>query len=1128
MVNKFLNKNRIYPMVIKLTLLSFLSSLLLSLEAYALPINFGITQGDMEYEELTSPNFKVYFDSRVPEEGAMALHSLEAAKPLVEKWMGKEREAGDPLKVVMSNVTSNASFANFIMDAIELQTPYQNIRDLAWHEYAHSSMYLHYHNLFGPPGTILHIMWMPAWFLEGLAEAFSVSVGSEYQSGVERWQSLSGNWPSYDRMHSLYQNPKWSGRGYATSGAFVSWVLRRMYQKPDAEFKTLGELLEDFRSETMPWSWFTNYFLPMEDTLEKSTGFGARELYEQYKKEANAYWQVASPYPFLASDKRFRLKIRGGRSFHTKGKFTLFFQKEDGYYRRYRAVFDKKSGWMIGAKKTGSLLPKDAIESTYLKSLDLRAYVKEEPPVGNAYRDSLLISLEQRMGGGVDPDTPIDKQTDLFSSNMILKFEKDAKFQKVYVGGQITDLFETSMRLGWFETTEKEKKLCSISKRNLRKFYQSKKPITPECQLVSKGSFDVELIGSKTSWDKAIKTFVTDEIWFRLTDHSTTGDRHRLITWTSKTRKLSKKSSWPLEARPVNAIFSGKDTWVLAADRSRTHLWKIDENAGCIETLPLSDFVLGGYGVSDGSIILRIYEGFENSIRKIKPKNFKKGICYTPVAHTSPLMEGMRHIYASKPELLKPKSTDKKQDTSEAAATPEASSAPPSDIIPSLKEILESTAPWDNKYLKEAQARKREREEKKLDPNKTIEQTSQQTASDDSKTEKKLASLEARNTAFKKSPNMKNEAPWTDAKKQTASDAKIAETRWSSPLYFPWIGGEDYKGTQLGIISIPLIDDLQNNTVRATFLYGVASGFPHIDVTYSNRSYNWPLDASIYKKQTYNGALTLSNGTTYVNYWNEIGTLIRTSKAKRLAGILTRLDAGLKIANLEEEYGLTFNNKGLLNEPFVNLSFSKGFAGRYSLGLSIGVKYAGEAINENFDYTKIATSLNLSRSMFSSSNLSIGVEYAQTRGEKMMLLREYYTPLKTHIPGSGGGLNQSNFQLIGEGNLFGVFIGDTKMRTKLNFTAPIIDDLDQIVWILYAERLDFSAFINYGGIWDDGAGSTFDDASFIGAHGYNIDLQLENKGVRFNVGVGIGQLFNKEFTTSDFEVYGKAGFDAFF
>ena len=346
MIKMIRKTNLIYVALFCLVILPYLSPLI------ALPVNFGIPQGDMEYSEITSPNFKVYFDSRVPEEGVMAMKALETAKPLMEKWMGVARDPGNPLKVVMSNVSSNASFANFIMDAIELQTPNQNIRDLAWHEYAHSSMYLHYNNIFGSPGTILHIAWMPAWFLEGLAEVFSVSVGSEYQAGVERWQSLSGSWPTYDRLHSLYQNPKWSGRGYATSGAFVAWILRKMYANPVSELKNLGEMLEDFRGETMPWAWFTNMALPMEDTLEKSTGFAGEDLFEQYKKEAKAYWQVASPYPFLSGNPtEKRLYLRGGKTLHTKGKFSFLYLKEGKNLKRVRAVFDPQTGWMVGTKR---------------------------------------------------------------------------------------------------------------------------------------------------------------------------------------------------------------------------------------------------------------------------------------------------------------------------------------------------------------------------------------------------------------------------------------------------------------------------------------------------------------------------------------------------------------------------------------------------------------------------------------------------------------------------------------------------------------------------------------------------------------------------------------------------------
>ena len=46
---------------------------------------------------------------------------------------------------------------------------------------------------------------------------------------------------------------------------------------------------------------------------------------------------------------------------------------------------------------------------------------------------------------------------------------------------------------------------------------------------------------------------------------------------------------------------------------------------------------------------------------------------------------------------------------------------------------------------------------------------------------------------------------------------------------------------------------------------------------------------------------------------------------------------------------------------------------------------------------------------------------------------------------------------------------------------------------------------------------------FRSAHGYDLDLQLENKGVRFNTGLGVGQVVGRAF-----EVYLTSGFDALF
>ena len=137
----------------------------------------------------------------MPQEALATLNSLEAARPVLEQWLGHRRE--DVLPVILSSTTSNASFANFITDALELQTLGQGDRDLAWHEYTHNMMYQHLYNFLGPTGAIVHLPWLPAWWIEGLAEATSQSIGSDWMYSIERLTVLEKDWPAYAKLHSL-------------------------------------------------------------------------------------------------------------------------------------------------------------------------------------------------------------------------------------------------------------------------------------------------------------------------------------------------------------------------------------------------------------------------------------------------------------------------------------------------------------------------------------------------------------------------------------------------------------------------------------------------------------------------------------------------------------------------------------------------------------------------------------------------------------------------------------------------------------------------------------------------------------------------------------------------------------
>src|SRR5690606_4415869 len=129
----------------------------------------------------------------------------------------------------------------------------------------------------GPAGAALHLMWIPAWWIEGLAESLSVSQGSAQQASYERFHALTGSWPTYDRLHSLYQKRDWLEEGYATSGALVAYSPR------SGRLKGRGRIHRRGQKRSMPWwgPWAAiagNGFMPMDGALERAGGAAGATL----------------------------------------------------------------------------------------------------------------------------------------------------------------------------------------------------------------------------------------------------------------------------------------------------------------------------------------------------------------------------------------------------------------------------------------------------------------------------------------------------------------------------------------------------------------------------------------------------------------------------------------------------------------------------------------------------------------------------------------------------------------------------------------------------------------------------------------------------------------------------------
>jgi hypothetical protein len=340
-------------------------------------------------------------------------------------------------------------------------------------------------------------------------------------------------------------------------------------------------------------------------------------------------------------------------------------------------------------------------------------------------------------------------------------------------------------------------------------------------------------------------------------------------------------------------------------------------------------------------------------------------------------------------------------------------------------------------------------------------------------------------------------------------------------LLFPWLGGEDPLGLQMGIISIPLVDSLQNETVRATVLVGIESKFPAVDVTLTSNRFKTLLSLSAYKQQTYNGFIrNPTTGEGSLSYYDEEGVRFEAANYLIVGDQVVDYSLGIKGANLKRLYGPNLSRIGTLFEPGGSFSTSRAFS-KWRLGLSMGGTFTTESMNKNFDYNKLDTTVSLSRRILK-SQLIFGAESSRTRGKKMPFLKELYTPLKTFIPGSGGGINQNNFAVTPTNGLLSSTVGDSQGRAKINWTMPVIESLEKHYFIFYFDRLDFSAFFNYGGAWNQSVAPP-PGTLFKAAHGYNLDLQFENKGFKLSAGLGVGQLIG-----NPYEVFAKFSFDNYF
>ena len=954
-------------------------------DCYALPIGFGVNQGPHEYQEIKSDNFYIYFDKRTPEEAYIMLNSLEAARPTFDRWLGYKRERQIP--VITSAISANASFANVITDAIELQTRGQGTRDLAWHEYAHTRMYGKLRNFFGPAGTLMPLFFMPAWFLEGFAETMSVSVDSDVQMGIEKYHALTGSWPSYESLHSLY-NTEFSLRGYATAGSFTAWVIRQ--GNPDK----IPELLEDFYDYTLPhwWPWAVipfNDFLPMDAALQNYSGKTGEELWTEYKAQATAYWTKNASGPLYATEKSTKSTFSSNWGLNVIGEdFTQIVKIKKDHWR-VRLQVDKNTSWVTGYKRLQKIAPLTGETKTGL----------------NGDQISYIVS----------------------------EFDKPSKKKPISRAGQIGKVYNSKAGRLWVERNLSATRLCLQSSKNPKKVVCHLKRTLPKTLTV---------IGEKKE-SKDPK--VTEKLWLRETEQTLKGDLHNLIQYDVKTG-ISKTIRTRESGKPIAADAMGEQLFVLFGERNDRTMRSFLNNQGCQRTYHFKDHIETFKINSKNEVLLAIYGGNQKIYKVVDLQKSISTDCIPSTSHSSPLLED--HL--------------------------------------------------SNTPLRFSEAMKRSN----LWQNPSFEETADQ--------------LVAAQGAKPLNQDFTDESITKEPVK--------AKWRGRPVFAFPWIGGNDAYGTQVGVISVPLMDHMQNESIRLSLLLGLESRYPDQELAFVSTRFTPDLNLTLFRHQTYNGRFVRRVTRQFVNaYYDEKGAKFSLSHNFKFLNQIFYSSWGLKYSYMSPYIGprSPVVGKGFKGETFASLGTSYRL-GSFSFSNSINAKVIPKVWNKDFDYDQLGASFSITRRLPLNSKITAGIEGSRTRGEKPLALKEIYTPLKTFIPGSGGGINQTSYALTADQGLFSSRFGDTQGRFKTNITTPLIENVDSLWYVIYVERLDISAFYNYGDAWTGDSPSKGWD-SLLSSHGLNLDLQFDNKGVRFNSGAGIGKVAG-----NNYQAYLKFGFDALF
>ena len=1044
--------------------------------ALAAPISFLLqpsgNQNDVKWHRLETDRFVVYHDEKSLPLAKYALTAAENAYPDLSLLLGVKLE-GDNLNqtpfpnnfvtsrfgkipIVMSTRSDGASFANFANQNIEVQVVRGAGASLYQHELVHRMMYEHFDPYLGVAGRGFTLAMLPTWWIEGLPEYMTESLGRLDSAGAARTMALNNKYLSYDSLHALY---KATGdvffRGYVTSGRMYKYMLDRM-QTPD-----LGVLHGDLFNKVI-----TPPFVIGTDWLLKNRmGKNSRELYSEYQSFEKNYWKT---------------RLAG-----------------------MPAVVDESNAksWVTSGGTPPAVVTREGVFVSQLTS-------------------------------------------GLYSSALLFVDAKTQKARRIPVnvkGSTFFDFHPAELKNGSFWTARAEKFSNATSGHQLV-FAKFKGPLA-------------ELSDSKISETNVLR-IATPEAPVLLSQIYALGDGRAFVLGNLRGENILYAVNGPRKAvtvlkrwnAPTHVSFVrrqrlekevSKDNCVVLLideDQEKTSLERLCSNNKVEEILPAGKHYLrDGFETTDGTI--KAIAGWNDlaSLVELKP-----GGVLTPVGPFPEWVEKMLpwadtrdiamwvydgedfNLHRVNPDLL-----------SENYKTWAKNLAEGSDWknFPSHK-------PYLPPYARYAAVKRFEL--LKAGGTKTVSTP--------------LSKTEVSNTTGRSAasppPNLDDLPP--PAPSQSLEERKIslisedASLRGGHWFTYPLAVPPMFGGWSLGVVSVPYIDEIERQRVQVSGVYDFNTGQPSATVAYINNRWFDGFSLSLYSSERFNGLYYVGNCPTDPNtscastrplensykyfYLRDQG--VSVSANLDLLPSTFNFSISGSFSKTQSLYGTLPSAIGPQNANVANLGGVLGFnvfnfafydrkttetGGQYlewrtnanvsaSKTVSVGTTTDGRGrVVDNLNFQQLATSASSTFS-YRDHAVTLRSNISSTAGPYSFNLREYYQPYRTYLQGSGGSLNDLTYSLAGNGQLNVLRFGYATYRNSVDYSFPLLSDLDKIIYIAYLQSLRGEVVFARGGVGlDKNLVRTESVTSASAALRLNIDI----KGFAVSPSLAYGRLIGK-------------------